>query len=85
MGPAELPCETGRFPRKTCKGGWHQTALIYTLPKSFKKSGVQMNSLTKFSSFPVFMAMADSKQPVVEKVQQLPQEPWWGGGRRGEV
>lgn len=31
--------------------------------------------LTKDSSFPVLMAMADSRAPVVEKVQQLPQPP----------
>lgn len=32
--------------------------------------------LTRDSSFPVAMAIADSKQPVVEKVQQLPQGPY---------
>lgn len=26
------------------------------------------------------MAIADSRAPVVEKVQQLPQAPWAGGG-----
>lgn len=35
------------------------------------------------------MAMADSRHPVVEKVQQLPQEPWGGeegkGTREGEA
>lgn len=31
--------------------------------------------LTRERSFPVAIAMADSKQPVVEKVQQLPQAP----------
>lgn len=38
-------------------------------------------SLTRESSFPVAMAMADSKQPVVEKVQQLPQGPYMRKGR----
>ena len=31
--------------------------------------------LTKESNFPLLMAMADSRAPVVEKVQQLPQLP----------
>lgn len=32
-------------------------------------------SLTRERSFPVAIAIADSKHPVVEKVQQLPQGP----------
>lgn len=36
--------------------------------------------LTKDNSFPLWMAMADSRAPVVEKVQQLPQPPWRGRG-----
>lgn len=39
------------------------------------QSGVQTRSLTRFSNFPDAMAIADSKQPVVENVQQLPQGP----------
>lgn len=37
-------------------------------------------SPTRESSFPVAMAIADSKQPVVEKVQQLPQAPCMRNG-----
>lgn len=39
--------------------------------------------LTKESIFPVLMAIADSRAPVVEKVQQLPQPPWRGRRGRG--
>lgn len=38
-------------------------------------------SLTRESSFPVAIAIADSRHPVVEKVQQLPQGPCVGSQR----
>lgn len=34
---------------------------------------IEDESVTRGTSFPVLMAVTDSKQPVVEKVQQLPQ------------
>lgn len=36
---------------------------------------IEEKSVTRGTSFPVLMAVTDSKQPVVEKVQQLPQLP----------
>lgn len=39
-------------------------------------------SLTRKGNFPVAMATADSRAPVVEKVQQLPQPPWRPEWRR---
>lgn len=45
-------------------------------PSCSPKGSKPRTPLTRESSFPVAMAIADSKQPVVEKVQQLPQGPY---------
>lgn len=71
------------------QAGWQGQAQVLApclLPAASSPSGFVLlqkrlcpspgKSLTRESSFPVAMAIADSKQPVVEKVQQLPQTPY---------
>lgn len=58
-GPGRLPCQASGQSRDLQEA---------TQPR-------RGQLLTKDSIFPVLMAIADSRAPVVEKVQQLPQPP----------
>lgn len=61
------------FPGSESHHSPQSLPFLITIPS--KPGKCQLEPLTKDSSFPPAMATADSRAPVVEKVQQLPQAP----------
>lgn len=61
------------FPGSESHHSPQSLPFLITIPP--KPGKCQLEPLTKDSSFPPAMATADSRAPVVEKVQQLPQAP----------
>jgi len=78
--PPQQFCSACEELRGVCRAGGagHSPAQRGTAglgTSSWRRSGKENVVLTRERSFPVAIAMADSKHPVVEKVQQLPQGP----------